>query len=65
MSQGPHAITIAWGEEEQSLRLSRHAGVAARLSGFRDDVSHRLCVDVSSFAPVSRRLYLVRDINFL
>ena len=28
---------IAWGEEEQSLRLSRHACVAARLSGFRDD----------------------------
>ena len=33
---------IAWGEEEQSLRLSREAGafgdsLAARLSGFRDD----------------------------
>ena len=28
---------IAWGEEEQSPRLSRHACVAARLSGFRDD----------------------------
>ncbi len=35
--RGPHAIVIAWGEAEQSPRLSRHAGVAARLSGFRDD----------------------------
>ena len=32
---------IAWGEEEQSLRLSRHARVAARLSGFRDDEKNR------------------------
>ncbi len=41
MSPGPHAIVIAWGEEEQSPRLSRHARVAARLSGFRDDEKNR------------------------
>ena len=38
---GPHATVIAWGEEEQSPRLSRHARVAARLSGFRDDEKNR------------------------
>ncbi len=34
---GPHAIMIAWGEEERSLRLSPAACGGARLSGFSDD----------------------------
>ncbi len=34
---GPHAIMIAWGEEERSLRLSLRACAEARLSGFSDD----------------------------
>ena len=34
---GPHAIMIAWGEEERSPRLSPAACGGARLSDFSDD----------------------------
>ncbi len=34
---GPHAIMIAWGEEERRARLSPAACGGARLSGFSDD----------------------------
>ncbi len=38
---GPHAIIIAWGEEERSLHLSPAACGGERLSGFRDDEGAR------------------------
>ena len=34
---GPHAITIAWGEAERSLRVSRTACGAGSYRDFRDD----------------------------
>ncbi len=38
---GPHAIMIAWGEEERRARLSPAACGGARLSGFSDDEGAR------------------------
>ena len=35
--RGPHAITIAWGEAERSLRVSRAACGAGSYRDFRDD----------------------------
>ena len=41
LSPGPHAITIAWGEEERSLRVSRAACGAGSYRDFRDDEKNR------------------------
>ncbi len=50
---GPHAIMIAWGEEERSLRLSPAACGGARLSDFSDDEGVRAAKQQKKFSEMS------------
>ncbi len=63
---GPHAIMIAWGEEERSLRLSPAACGGARLSGFSDDEraqqnSREIFLNFAKFKKISRTFPLANE----
>ncbi len=53
----PHAIMIAWGEEERSQRLSLRACAEAKLSDFSDDEAKRVRRLCNSVLEPARRIF--------